>query len=301
MTRPAAGGRGSDPFDVQPLAAATVALAAAVAAAVAAPPAAGSGWTSDVAAEAGLPRSAIPEPVAFLQRQLRVRVAAVAGHLSGLGKLFAKPYTPEPADVVTRALLETALSAAWVVAGEGLEQRLARGLTLAQHDAGEEHKLADALRDPRPASRAVMHAAARAARSYREDLTDCVRNLELPTVKKPSATAFVRDGLAERLPDLGEYAFFYMSGVAHGRPSALLRGLDPDDGGIAGFSPSPVMAAVTWRLAAEGCHVLVSAWCQYRGTSTSTWDTEFGRIRAAVEAADRRAQAVVAADLRKRI
>lgn len=137
--------------------------------------------------------------------------------------------------------------------------------------------------------------AARAAVRYRSQVVETCKSLALPPVKRPSATALFATGLADRLPGMGEYAFFWMSGVAHGRPSALLKGLDASPGGVAGFVASAVLAMPTFRLAAEGANALVQGWCSYRGTSPACWDGELADAIGAVRLADQLARELVAA------
>lgn len=290
-----------DPYDVTHLGRANTQLAEAFAALWRQSPKDESPIRDDFAWVAARGSTPIPDPVDHVLGHLMIRSAGVHVSLQGLAELFREPYLAVPAEVVTRSLVETALAAAWVLQGVDSADRMARGLAVAKDDAKEEQNLAGALNDPRPGSQGLMAAAEEAAAEYRSAVVGTIEALRLPSMVKPSATSLFGTSFEGRLPDgIGERAFFATSGTAHGRPSALQRAFDRDPQGFAGHAPSPVMAWVMWRLSAEAVNVLAGVTCTYFGWSNEPWGAVFESTRTTVEATDRLAQQLIAAELKSR-
>jgi hypothetical protein len=290
-----------DPYDVTHLGTASAQLSEAFAAMWRQSPADESPIRDDFTWASARGLTPIPNPVDYILGHLKIRSAAVHASLQGLASLFREPYFAVPAEVVTRSLVETALSAVWVLQGIDSPERMARGLAVALDDAKEERHLADALKDPRPGSQNLMAAAAKAAADYRSAAVRTRDALKLPHVSKPSATALFRTAFAGGpLDGIGEHAFVSTSGVAHGRPSALEKAFDPDPQGVAQRSPSSVMAWLMWRMSAEATNILAEATATHFGWAKDRWETAFETTLSTVTAEDRLARQLVAAELQDR-
>jgi hypothetical protein len=190
-----------DPYDVTYLGTASGQLADAFAAMWRQAPANESPIQNDFIWASAQGSTPIPDPVDYILGHLMIQSAAVYTSLKGLAYLFQEPYLAVPAEVITRSLVETALSASWVLQGVDSAERIARGLAVAKDDAKEERNLAAALRDPRPSSQSLMVAAETAAAAYRSAAVGTFDALRLPHVSTPSATSLFRTSFAGRLPD----------------------------------------------------------------------------------------------------